>query len=97
MTAYLFVAIKSHDRSWTEEYQLKVPAIVHKHSGELLAASTKLERLEGDGPDRDQAVLMAFPSMAAINAFVSDPDYRPYREARLAASSGEAFAFTTGG
>ena len=34
------------------------------------------------------------PTMEAIDAFVSDADYGPYRTARRAASSGNLFAFT---
>jgi uncharacterized protein (DUF1330 family) len=67
---------------------------MRKHGGEYFAVSENIKRYEGDGPDPDAIVLFTFPSMEAIDAFVSDPDYRPYKTARRAASSGNLFAFT---
>ena len=61
---------------------------------EYFAVSENIKRYEGDGPDPDAIALFTFPSMEAIDAFVSDADYRPYRTARRAASSGNLFAFT---
>lgn len=93
MAAYLFVAIKAHDLSWTEAYQIHVPAIMQRHGGDFVAVSDHVKRYEGTGLDPDRAVLVAFPTMEAIEAFVADPDYAPYRAARIAASSGDAYAF----
>jgi uncharacterized protein (DUF1330 family) len=97
MTAYLVVTIKVRDPSWVEEYSANVPAIVRRHGGEYLAVSESIRRYEGDGPDPDAIVLFTFPSMEAIDAFISDPDYGPYRAARLAATSGDMFALTPRG
>lgn len=97
MAAYLFLAIRAHDLSWVGEYQANVPAILRKHGGEYFAVSEDIKRYEGDGPDPDRIVIFTFPSMEEIEAFVSDADYRPYRATRLAATSGDAFAFTTRG
>jgi len=68
-------------------------AAVIAESAVLNLVSENIEHFEGDGPDPDAIVLFTFPSMAAIDAFVSDADYRPYRTARRAASSGNLFAF----
>src|SRR3981081_1505458 len=51
---------------------------MRKHGGEYFAVSENIKRYEGDGPDPDAIVLFTFPSMEAIDAFVSDADYRPY-------------------
>ena len=93
MAAYLFVTIKAHDLAWADGYQANVPAIVQRHGGKFLAISDRVKRLEGNGPNPDRAALMMFPSMDAVEAFVADADYAPYRAARLAASVGDAFAF----
>lgn len=93
MAAYLFVTIKAHDLVWAEAYQANVPTIMQRHGGEFLAVSDHVKRYEGTGPNPDRAALMTFPSMEAVEAFVADPDYAPYRASRLAASSGDAFAF----
>lgn len=95
MPAYLFVAVAAHDLSWTSGYQQNVPAIMHRHGGEFVAASDVVKRYEGGGDDPNRAVLMKFPTMQAIEAFVTDPEYAPYRAARLAASTSDAFAFAT--
>ncbi len=97
MTAYLLVTINVRDLSWVEDYSANVPALVHRHGGEYLAVSETIKRQEGGGADPDSIVLFTFPSMEAIEAFLSDPDYAPYREARLAATSGDMFAFTPRG
>ena len=100
MAVYLFAATKAHDLSWVDEYQANVPAIMaimRKHGGEYFAVSENIKRYEGDGPNPDRIAIFTFPSMEKIEAFVSDADYRHYRTARRAASSGNLFAFTTCG
>lgn len=93
MAAYLLVTITVHDPSWMEEYAANVPAIVRKHGGEYFAVSQSIKRYEGDAADPDGIVLFTFPSMEAIDAFISDPDYGPYKAARLAASSSDMLGF----
>lgn len=95
MAAYLFVTITAHDLAWAAAYQANVPAIMQRHGGAFAAVSDCVKRYEGKGPYPDRAALMTFPSMEAIEAFVTDPDYAPYRAARRASSSGDAFAFTS--
>jgi uncharacterized protein (DUF1330 family) len=94
MTAYLLVEIKIHDPSWMTEYQENVPALMRRYGGEHLVTSKRITRHEGDGPDPDGIALFTFPTMEAIDAFLSDADYRPFKTARRAASSGDLFAFT---
>jgi uncharacterized protein (DUF1330 family) len=94
MTAYVLVTIRVHDLAWVEDYAAHVPAIISNHGGAYFAVSESIKRYEGDGPDLDSIVILSFPSMAAADAFIADPDYQPYRTARLAATSGDMFAFT---
>jgi uncharacterized protein (DUF1330 family) len=67
---------------------------MRKHGGEYFAGSENIKRYKGDGPDPDAIVLFIFSLNGVIDTFVSDADYRPYRTARRAASSGNLFAFT---
>ena len=97
MAAHLLVIVKAHDFSWIEKYNANVPTIVLRHGGEYFKVSEYIKRYEGDGPDPDGIVLFTFPSMEAIDAFISDQDYAPYKAARLAASSGDLFGFTARG
>lgn len=96
MTAFLFVAMKVHDTAWMGDYQANVPAIMHRHGGQFVVMAQNIHRYEGHEIDPDSIALMTFPSMAAIDAFVSDEDYRPYREARRSATSSDALAFAAG-
>ncbi|MVA18948.1 DUF1330 domain-containing protein [Agrobacterium vitis] len=96
MTAFLFVAMKVHDTAWMGDYQANVPAIMHRHGGQFVAGAQNIRRYEGDGINPDSIALMTFPSMEAIDAFVSDADYHPYREARRSAASSDALAFAVG-
>jgi uncharacterized protein (DUF1330 family) len=93
MAAYLLVMIKVHDPSWVEDYVANVPAIVRKHGGEYFAVSDSLKRYEGDGADPDQIALFTFPSIEAIDAFISDPEYSPYKAARIEGSFADILGF----
>ncbi|QYE34034.1 DUF1330 domain-containing protein [Polymorphobacter sp. PAMC 29334] len=97
MAEFVLVTIKVHDMAWVENYAANVPAIIRKHGGAYFAVSESIRRFEGDGPDLDSIVLLTFPSRAATEDFISDPDYAPYKAARLAATSGDMFAFTSHG
>jgi len=43
--------------------------------------------VEGEGFGASIIALLEFPSMAALNAFVADPEYRPYTDARIAGTT----------
>ncbi len=94
MTAYLVVTIKVSDPSWVADYSAHVPALVDRHGGNYFAVSDTIKRHEGTAADPDGIVLFTFPTLADIDAFLADPDYAPYKAARLAGSSGDMLAFT---
>jgi uncharacterized protein (DUF1330 family) len=93
MMAYLLVTLKVHDPVWVDDYVANVPAIIRKHGGKYFAVSESVKRYEGTTPTPDQVALFTFPSIGAIDAFIADPDYAPYKAARLAASSADILAF----
>lgn len=94
MAAYLIAIVRAQNLSWVAEYSANVPAIVQKHGGEYLAVSERIKRYEGDETAPDGIVLFTFPSIKAIDAFVADAEYAPYKAARLAASTGDLLGFT---
>ena len=57
---------------------------MHKHGGKYLARSGNITTVEGEGTGANVIALLEFPSMDALNAFVADPDYKPYADARIA-------------
>ena len=86
MAFYAIVEVKVTDDSWIPEYAANVHDIVHKHGGKYLSRSANITNLEGDESDASLIALIEFPSMDAVQAFCSDPDYAPYGDARRAGS-----------
>jgi uncharacterized protein (DUF1330 family) len=86
MTVYLIADIKVTDDGWIPDYAANVHKLVEKHGGRYLSRSGKVETLEGDEKDSTLIAILAFPDRAAIDDFVSDPEYAPYGLARRAGS-----------
>ena len=97
MAAYLVAFVTAHGLDWFSAYQANVPPIVRKHGGRYLAVPKSIpnavEILEGMASAPGAIVLFSFPSMPAIKAFLADPSYAPYRNARIAATESTFFAF----
>lgn len=82
MSAYLIADVKVTDDSWLPDYTAHVHEIVAKHGGKYLSRSANITTIEGEGLDTTVIALLQFPSMDALQAFVADPEYAPYGEAR---------------
>ncbi len=93
MGAYLIVKLKFHDLAWSTAYLASVPALVRKHGGEYLDRGTKVKRYEGSATTPDHVTILTFPSLAAVDAFMADPDYAPFREARIAQTESDLVGF----
>ncbi len=91
MPAYLIVNIQVNDQAAYERYKAEVPALIRKHGGEYLARGGKCEVVEGNWrPNR--LVLFRFPSMEAIRALDSDPEYQPLKKLRQSVAYTESVA-----
>lgn len=86
MTVYVIADIKVNDDSWVPAYAASVHDIVDRHGGKYLARSGNVKTLEGEPLDTTLIALMEFPNNEAAEAFVSDPEYTPYGQARQAGS-----------
>ena len=79
------------------DYFTHVPALVRRHGGEYLAVPKgepgAVELLEGDAPVPQTIVLISFPSIEASKAFLADPEYAPFKAARVRASDSTIFGF----
>lgn len=97
MSAFLVAFVTAHDLDWFDEYRVKVPPIVRSHGGRFLAVPkvipNAIEVVEGTALPPGGIVLFTFPSMDAVKAFLADPEYAPYRKARIAATESNFFAF----
>lgn len=81
MPAYLIVNVEVNDPTAYEEYRLGVPAILAKHGGEYIVRGGSWEAFEGDWrPSR--LVILRFPNLKAIRAFMDDPEYAPLKALR---------------
>ncbi len=84
MAVYLIAYVEVTDDSWIPDYAANVPGIVHKHGGKYLSRSGSITTIEGEPSGANRVVLIRFPTMEAVQAFESDPEYAPYGEARIA-------------
>lgn len=82
MAAYLIADVKVTDDSWLPDYTAKVHDIVARHGGKYLSRSANVSTIEGEGLDTTVVALLEFPSTESLHAFVADPEYAPYGEAR---------------
>lgn len=86
MAVYLIADIKVTDDAWIPEYAANVHDIVHEHGGKYLSRSGNITTIEGEGLGTTVVALVEFPSMEAVQAFVNDPAYAKYRQARQTGS-----------
>jgi uncharacterized protein (DUF1330 family) len=91
MTHYLVAHVKVNDNRWIPEYAANVHDIVHRHGGKYLTRSGKITALEGEAPATDLVAIIEFPTEDAMNAFVTDPDYAPYAQARRDGTDSQLF------
>ena len=86
ITVYVIADIQVTDDSWVPDYATNVHDIVHKHGGKYLSRSGNITNVEGESPESTLIALIEFPTMEALQAFASSPEYAPYIEARQAGS-----------
>ena len=82
MSAYLIADIKVTDDRWVPDYAAKVHELAGKHGGKYLSRSGNVKTIEGTALDGTLLAIIEFPSMDALEAFTTDPEYAPFGEAR---------------
>ncbi|CAM5388727.1 DUF1330 domain-containing protein [Sphingobium scionense] len=92
MAAYFIASVTSHDDGWVADYQANVPPMVARFGGELICRSNQFERFEGEGAAPHYTVIIRFPAMADVQAFMACPDYAPFKVARIAGATSDIFA-----
>jgi uncharacterized protein (DUF1330 family) len=81
MAVYVIVNLSIHDVAAYDAYKTGVAPMVSRHGGEYLARGGATEVLEGDWmPNR--VVLLKFPEMNAVKAFLHDPEYADLKSLR---------------
>ncbi len=89
MPHYMIARVKVNDDSWMPEYAANVHGLVHRHGGKYLSRSGNVTTLEGSESKADVVALIEFPSEDAMNAFMADPEYAPYAQARIAGTDSQ--------
>jgi uncharacterized protein (DUF1330 family) len=88
MKHYGVAEITVTDPGWVRDYVADVTPMVERHGGRYLARTPKLQRFEGEGPLPQVMLVIEWPSKEAAETFYESEEYRPYREARTAGSTG---------
>lgn len=86
MSVYLIADIKITDDAWVPSYATHVHDLVAQHDGKYLARCGNVQTIEGPELDTSILALIEFPSRRAAAAFVEDPAYAPFAQARKAGS-----------
>ena len=86
MAIYLIADAEVHDPESYKAYLEAAPAFVKKHGGEYLVRGGDFEVLRGDWkPTR--LLIFRWPDRQALDDFMNDPDYQPWKKIREAATT----------
>ena len=77
MAACLVVEHTILDPSKFEEYRTKVGPMIEKHGGRYITKGSGHKLLEVSRRPPDRVVIIEFPSMEALNAWYTSPEYQP--------------------
>ena len=81
MAVYVIVNVRIRDLAAYDAYKAGVAPLIVKHGGEYLARGGAVDVLEGDWvPSR--VVILKFPDIGAVKAFLDDPEYAPLKSLR---------------
>lgn len=86
MSVFLIADIKVTDDGWVPEYAANVHNLIEKHGGRYLSRSGNIETLEGSDKDSTLIAIIEFPTRAALQGVLDDPEYAPFGQARQAGS-----------
>lgn len=94
MAVLMVVRMTVTDPGWIEPYFAAVPAILADYGATSMAGSRHVTRIEGEGDDvPNRMAILSFPTMAAVDAFMADDRYQPFRTARQQGSIAEILVF----
>jgi len=90
MAAYLLVDISIHDRAAMEAYEKNVLTLFASVGGRPIAYDEAPTVVEGEWNSR--VVIFEFPSKDSITGVLNSEAYRPWRDRRIASSTGRSVA-----
>jgi len=86
MAFYLILDNEVHDADAYEGYLQAAPEFVKKYGGEYLVRGGAFEVVAGNWAPK-RLVIFRYPSREAIDEFLADPDYQPWKKIREAATT----------
>ncbi|MFB9243162.1 DUF1330 domain-containing protein [Massilia antarctica] len=86
MAAYAIGSLTVHTTQWQQEYGAKMPALIHKHGGKVLAKAAA-QGLEGQSLLPGTVVMIEFPTAQQALAWNEDPEHAPLRRLRQGGAS----------
>ena len=81
MAAYAIGSLTVSNTDWQKEYGAKMPALIRKHGGRVLAKAP-VQGLEGQTLLPGTVVVIEFPSEQQALAWNDDPEHVPLRQLR---------------
>ncbi len=93
MAALMIIYMNITDDSWMESYFAEVPKLLAEYGAETIAGSRHIMRIEGAMPEPDRMAVLRFPSIDAIERFMADERYQPWRQERQRGAAAEIFVF----
>jgi uncharacterized protein (DUF1330 family) len=81
MAAYAIGALTVHATDWQKEYGEKMPDLIRKHDGKLVAKGPA-QALEGDNRLPGTVVMIEFPSVEQARAWYDDPAHEALKRLR---------------
>ena len=89
MKYYAVAEINITDPAWVPEYVERTTPLVERFGGKYLARTGQIEQIEAERPAPGVFLLVEWPSKEAALDFYDSEEYRPYRTARQAGSTGQ--------
>lgn len=81
MSVYMILDAEVHDTEAYEKYKKEAPQYVARHGGEYCCRGGETDVFVGDwNPKR--IVMLKFPARSNYDAFISDPEYKEWKELR---------------
>lgn len=75
MSAYVISEVRARDPELIELYRTLAAASIARHGGRYLVRGARPVAAEGRWNNDEEAVVVEFPSMAALRAWYRSPDY----------------------
>ena len=86
MACFSILAVTPTNEDWIPAYVGPANRLVAKHGGSYLARTSTHSQIEGAETPAALRIIIQWPSKAAAEAFMTDPEYVPHLAARSAGS-----------